>query len=223
MKKLNSIQFEPDIEKKQNNFNFTPKLVSFRELVKEINNNSHYTHSTHFYPAKFIPQVVRYCISAFSKEKDWIIDPFAGSGTTGLEAYLCNRNSYLLELNPILGHILPIKIYKKKELLSNYKLLSILNKMEKSQKKYYPKWTNLEYWYEKEILESLSYFWGYQKNIGTDIYSLIIETSLLKASKQFSYAEHKLPKLFKSKRKKKYIQELYNKDWKQEQIGRAHV
>ena len=91
------------------------ELISFRELVPEISDTGYLTHAIFYYPAKFIPQVVRYAINTFTKQEDWVIDPFAGSGTVGLEAYLCKRNAVLLDLNPLLNHIIPLKIYLGKE------------------------------------------------------------------------------------------------------------
>ena len=85
-------------------------FVSFRELVPDITDTGYLTHAIVSYPAKFIPQVVRYAINTYTKEGDWIVDPFAGSGTVGVEAYLCQRNAVLLDLNLLLNHIMPLKI-----------------------------------------------------------------------------------------------------------------
>ncbi|HLE63391.1 MAG TPA: hypothetical protein VI750_09635, partial [Pyrinomonadaceae bacterium] len=58
-----------------------PELVSFRSLVPEITETTYLTHALYYYPAKFIPQVVRYCLNEYSAEGSWVIDPFAGSAT----------------------------------------------------------------------------------------------------------------------------------------------
>jgi len=187
--------------------------VSFRDLVPQIKDTGYLTHSVYYYPAKFIPHVVRHCIESFTKEDDWVIDPFAGSGTVGLEAYLCKRNSFLLDLNPLLDHIMPVKIPEEEKELSESVLYGLLQDMQKSEIVFRPSWSNLDYWYPDKILEVLSKYWGWQKTLRKDIYSLIIESSLIKVSKHFSYAEHKAPKLFKSKKKSKYIEELLKSDW----------
>ena len=103
----NNPETDPEIE-----------LVSFRELVPEISDTGYLTHAIFYYPAKFIPHVVRYALKSFTKEGDWVVDPFAGSGTVGVEAYLCRRNSFLLDLNPLLNHMIPLKIYDKKQKLN---------------------------------------------------------------------------------------------------------
>lgn len=50
--------------------------------------------------APYPTELVEPCILASTKENDWIIDPFGGSGTTSVVCELLNRNSLLIELNP---------------------------------------------------------------------------------------------------------------------------
>lgn len=49
------------------------------------------THGFHPYPAKFIPQIPRNIIKLLSKEGDIVLDPFCGSGTTGVVAIRYKR------------------------------------------------------------------------------------------------------------------------------------
>ena len=190
-------------------------LVSFRELVPEINDTGYLTHAIFTYPAKFIPQVVRYAINTYTKEEDWIIDPFAGSGTVGVEAYLCKRNAVLLDLNPLLNHIMPLKVYRGKELLSEGNLHKLLEGMRKSKHQFTPNWSNVDYWYAPEILDVLSRYWGFIHNTDDGIYSTLIKSALLKVSKRFSYSEDRTPKLARSKRKLKAIEELLEENWRE--------
>jgi DNA modification methylase len=194
----------------------TPLLVSFRDLVPEITSTSYLTHAIYYYPAKFIPQVVRYCIDNYTKKNDWIIDPFAGSGTVGLEAKLCQRNAVLTDLNYLLNHIIPIKIADQREKLSYSELDKKLLEIFASKDYFTPQWSNIDYWYPQEILEVLQKLWSGQKNLEPDLYSLIIQAVLVKVSKQFSYAEHTKPKLFQSKYKKADINSLLQRDWQGE-------
>ena len=192
------------------------ELISFRELVPEISDTGYLTHAIFYYPAKFIPQVVRYAINTFTKQEDWVIDPFAGSGTVGLEAYLCKRNAVLLDLNPLLNHIIPLKIYLGTERLRKAQLCQILENMaQHTSQGYIPEWSNVNYWYPPEMLEVLSKYWGFIKDSEQAPYSRIIESALLKASKHFSYAEHRTPKLFRSKRKLSYIEKLLKSNWEE--------
>ena len=191
-------------------------LVSFRELVPEINDTGYLTHAIFAYPAKFIPQVVRYAINTYTKKGDWIVDPFAGSGTVGVEAYLCKRNAVLLDLNLLLNHIMPLKVYRGKELLSEANLHQLLEGMRESKHPFIPAWSNVDYWYTPEILEVLSRYWGFINCTDDGIYSTIIKSALLKVSKRFSYTEDRTPKLARSKRKLKAIEELLKENWREQ-------
>ncbi len=194
-------------------------LVSFRELVPEITDTGYLTHAIVSYPAKFIPQVVRYAINTYTKEDDWIVDPFAGSGTVGVEAYLCKRNAVLLDLNLLLNHIMPLKVYRGKEQLHKKHLCKLLDSMQENKKhRFIPAWSNVQYWYAPEILKLLSHHWGYIYSIEDNVYAAIIKTALLKVSKRFSYTEHRTPKLARSKRKLAAIEELLSENWKDQLI-----
>lgn len=51
------------------------------------------------HPAVFPKELARRCILLSSRPGDLILDPFSGSGTTGLVAAELNRNAVLIELN----------------------------------------------------------------------------------------------------------------------------
>ncbi|OQY46147.1 MAG: adenine specific DNA methylase Mod [Anaerolineaceae bacterium 4572_78] len=201
---------------KQNQTDDAIVTVSFRNLVPHITETTYLTHPIYYYPAKFIPHVVRYCIDTYTKENDVLADPFAGSGTVGLEAYLNRRNAFLLDLNPLLNHIIPIKIYQGKDSLEATILDEMLHAVVNSHTSFIPAWSNYQYWYPESMLETISRYWGGQKLLDKNIYTQIIEASLVKISKHFSYAEHKAPKLFRSKWKQKYINQLLQINWQDE-------
>lgn len=50
--------------------------------------------------ATYPPALVRPCLVAGSRVGDWVLDPFAGSGTTGMVAQELGRHVALIELNP---------------------------------------------------------------------------------------------------------------------------
>jgi hypothetical protein len=52
-------------------------------------------HSVHWFPGNFIPQIPVALIQALSKPGDLVLDPFGGSGTTGIEAIRLGRNAIL--------------------------------------------------------------------------------------------------------------------------------
>ena len=50
--------------------------------------------------ATYPPDLIKPCILAGSKPGDTVLDPFGGSGTTGMVALELGRNALLIELNP---------------------------------------------------------------------------------------------------------------------------
>lgn len=52
------------------------------------------------HPATFPRELARRCILLGSRENDMILDPFSGSGTTGIAANELSRKAILIELNP---------------------------------------------------------------------------------------------------------------------------
>jgi len=52
------------------------------------------------HPATFPRELARRCILLGSRQGDTILDPFGGSGTTGIAAKELNRKAILIELNP---------------------------------------------------------------------------------------------------------------------------
>ncbi|MEA2104604.1 MAG: DNA methyltransferase, partial [Candidatus Cloacimonadota bacterium] len=57
------------------------------------------THSPK-YRGNFAPQIPRNLMEMFSKERDYILDPMVGAGTTLIEAKLLNRNALGIDINP---------------------------------------------------------------------------------------------------------------------------
>ncbi|MGC9347954.1 MAG: TRM11 family SAM-dependent methyltransferase [Anaerolineae bacterium] len=53
-----------------------------------------------WYWGNFIPQIPRQMMLRYTKVGDWVLDPFAGSGTTLIECRRLGRNGLGVELNP---------------------------------------------------------------------------------------------------------------------------
>ena len=66
-------------------------------------------HSFHRYFGKLIPAIPAFAIKYYTRQGDWVCDPFAGSGTTLVEAKLNNRNALGFEINPISCFISKVK------------------------------------------------------------------------------------------------------------------
>jgi len=123
---------------------------------------SKYSHGIHKYPAKFFPELPRWLIKRFSKPNDLILDPFAGSATTNIEALLSNRNSVAIDVDPFARYLAKVKTtpIDKNELSEVVeKILKKLvefnpNKISQSEIPDFPYRDN---WFTKEMLLELYY------------------------------------------------------------------
>ncbi len=84
--------------------------VIFRELMPGIPSTTYATFGLYKYPAKFIPQVIAYALTAYGQPGMSVIDPFAGYGTVGTVARLCGNSYELWDLNPLLQHLHSVAI-----------------------------------------------------------------------------------------------------------------
>jgi len=120
---------------------------------------SYFTHGIHRYPAKFIPQVPRFCIDRYSEPGDVVIDPFMGSGTTLLEALLMGRDSYGIDILPLAKLITKVKITPMnfKELKSTAeKLITVIAADEEENDEYIPEIANFDHWFRKDVAGKLA-------------------------------------------------------------------
>ncbi len=120
------------------------------------------THSLHKYPAKFFPELPRWLIKRYSQENDYILDPFAGSGTTNVEALLLKRNSVGIDVDPFSRFISKVKVtpLSEKDLRGAHKILLdvILNyRPSLVAESDLPKFPYRDNWFNKEILLELTY------------------------------------------------------------------
>lgn len=74
------------------------------------NETQYITHGYHRYPAKFIPHLARQLLETYTSIEDCVIDPFAGCGTTLVEAKLLGRDSIGFDVNPVAKLITDTKV-----------------------------------------------------------------------------------------------------------------
>jgi len=145
----------------------TNKLVMKLEFEKSNGNGSttYLTHNFHTYPAKFIPQIPKSTIMALTKERDIILDPFCGCGTTLVEAKLLNRNAIGVDLNPIATLVSKAKTHKINEKQIN-SISNLLLEIKKDINNYYekkkvnvvyniPSFNNINHWFQSNVLNEL--------------------------------------------------------------------
>ena len=190
--------------------------VLFRELVRDVPSTTYATHDLYMYPAKFIPQVVRYAIERYTEPGDWVFDPFAGYGTVAIEATLTGRNAMLWDLNPITKVLTYASIYRGQVLLRDFEVDWDYGKAFK------PRWSNITYWHPREFLDALSRAWGYWHS---EVFgkvktpeelskAFLVAIPLLKITRYFSYADEEIAKTYKSRYAEEKVRKLLSTDWK---------
>ena len=120
------------------------------------------THGLHKYPAKFFPELPRWLIQRYSKEQDHILDPFAGSGTTNVEALRLGRNSVGIDVDPFSRFLSQVKVtpLDAQELESAQEsLLQEVLDYQPSQvvKSDIPDFPYRDNWFNREIILELAY------------------------------------------------------------------
>ena len=78
------------------NFEALPDSVKmtypFLQVPKPAKKEKNIGTDTNFHPTTKPVKLMSYIITLFTREGDWVLDPFLGSGTTGIASKLINRN-----------------------------------------------------------------------------------------------------------------------------------
>ncbi|MDJ1431533.1 DNA methyltransferase [Halostagnicola sp. A-GB9-2] len=149
--------------------------MDFRALANDLDdgrtipNTTYLTHDIHKHPAIFIPQIPSYIIRQFTSKRNEsgdrpiVLDPFSGSGTTGLEAKITGRDYLGIEINPLSRLVSevstsPLPPNALKQAQAEY--ISLLHETEaKLYEKYDAEFldrTKKEHWFEPEVVRDLS-------------------------------------------------------------------
>lgn len=122
------------------------------------NNISAITHGFFKYPCKFIPHIPRWAIKKYLKQKDNLLDPFCGSGTSLVEGVLHGKQSYGIEIDAYGRLLAEVKTtpFTKKE-IEGLKIGfdELIKKVNKDGKVIIPKIDNLDLWFKKDVAYSL--------------------------------------------------------------------
>ena len=168
-----------------------PKPIDLsEELGRYIGKQVSYaTHGIHRYPAKFIPQIPRFCLDSYSKPGDQILDPFMGSGTTLLESYILRRNSFGIDIHPLARLIAKVKITPVDPThLSSHsrQLLSRIRADEDDNSEWIPEIPNRDHWFRDEVLCDLAtikkHIWRMRRGDCQDFFKICFSSIIRKMS-----------------------------------------
>jgi DNA modification methylase len=115
-------------------------------------------HSFHRYFGKLIPGIPAFAIETFSKEGDFVLDPFSGSGTTVVEANERNRQGVGTDINPLATFVAGVKSAYIAEDKLTKKLNLILDNWKINSKTKFPEEpyvVNMDHWFRPEVKNEL--------------------------------------------------------------------
>jgi len=174
--------------------------------IKQTNPNT-YTHGMFKYPCKFIPEIPRWAMRKYLNEKGNVLDPFAGSGTTILEAVINSHDAYSTEIDDIAKLITKVKTtqlsQREFDLLDQYYSNIILdlncafNKIER------PEINNLEHWFSNKTICDLSRLKNSIMKITNESIKDFFYVCFVSIIKKVSFADDTSPKPYVSNRIKK--------------------
>lgn len=150
---------------------------------------SYATHGIHRYPAKFIPQIPRFCLESYSEVGDDVLDPFMGSGTTLLESYILGRNSYGIDIHPLARLIAkvkttpldPVQLERAAE-----ELMVGIREDGGDNTSWIPEIPNRDHWFRPSVLRELAtikkHIWGMRPGHQQDFFKICFSSIIRKSS-----------------------------------------
>lgn len=172
-------------------------------LQKNVNN---YTHGIFKYPCKFIPEIPRWAIKKYGVSGGIVFDPFAGSGTTLLEAQIQNMNAYGTEIDEIAKKIIKVKTqnYNIKDLKAIMNDFQFIMESYNSEKQIFvPDINNLNHWFPVKNSIALGRLKTVINMLLNSKSKLFFEVVFLSIIKDVSYADSASPKPYVSNKIKK--------------------
>lgn len=145
--------------------------MNFRKLADRISwsDTAPLTHGIHKHPAIFIPHIPRYLINTFSSKRNEdgnrpvILDPFCGSGTTGVEAKVAGRDFLGVEINPLSKLVSDVATTPIPYTVLRNTKEEIVQRLDSTEKTYYEEYdvefldqTNKHHWFNDEAIEGLT-------------------------------------------------------------------
>jgi len=117
-----------------------------------------YTQGFHSYPAMMIPQVAGRLIEKYSKEGDFILDPFCGSGSVLVEARIAWRYSWGIDLNPLAVLIARVKTTPINPSILYKEYCSLVERILEmdDHEAHTPQFFNIDFWFKDSVIKSLA-------------------------------------------------------------------
>lgn len=144
-----------DFLKKANLFDRAP--IEAWTVVGSNAKINYSTHGVYRYFGKFPAPIASKLISHYTKEGELVIDPAAGSGTTGVEALLLGRDAQLFDVNPLSVLVAKVKTRQIDITITERAINRVQNRMKTIQsEEFETSEVNLHHWFLPETITELS-------------------------------------------------------------------
>jgi DNA modification methylase len=150
---------------------------------------SYATHGIHKYPAKFIPQIPRFCLEAYSDVGDVVLDPFMGSGTTLLESYISGRDSLGIDIHPLARLIAKVKTTPVDPGIlegASDTLIQSIREDKDDNSEWVPEIPNRDHWFRPHVLADLAtikkHVWALKQRDCRDFFKICFSSIIRKVS-----------------------------------------
>lgn len=149
--------------------------MNFRKEANELSdsrsipNTTYLTHGIHKHPAIFIPHIPSYLIRQFTQsrnsdgERPTVLDPFSGSGTTGLEAKINGRNYVGIEINPLSRLVSEVSTTPIPPSALEYAREKFIDRLDSLEETKYEEYdvefldrTGKDHWFQQKAIEGLT-------------------------------------------------------------------
>jgi hypothetical protein len=195
------------------------KIIQVEEIPTDVelnatleitsNNLGYFTHSFFKYPCKFIPLVPKWAILKHTRPGEFVLDPFAGSGTTLVEAVLLQRNALGVEfdkLSQLLCETKTVKLSGRQiQLLAEFKA-ALFREIDQGYL-FRPDLHNISHWFPPEnvlqlaaLRERIDGIYAKTQDRGIHNFLLVCFAAIVR---KCSYADDASPKPYVSTRIKK--------------------
>jgi DNA modification methylase len=197
----------------------TETIIQVQEIPLKVSNNSileitsndvgYFTHSFFKYPCKFIPQIPRWAINKYGQGNAIILDPFAGSGTTLVEAVLQGKRSIGVDFDT-LSQLLcktKVKLLSENQIKDIHDFSKEVFSIKKKKSNFLPDLHNIYHWFPEKNVKDLQHLKKsieekYKKNNDQEIYNFLL-VAFASIIRKCSFADDTSPKPYVSTRVKK--------------------
>jgi DNA modification methylase len=198
-----------------------PRDIDFNTTFEIVSNDvSYFSHGFFKYPCRFIPHIPRWAILKYTQKGQLVLDPFAGSGTTLVEAVLNERNALGVDFDKLSQLLCRTKTQKisSRQLSQMPSIGSQLFENDDIPNMANPDIHNLHHWFPpKNIRDLTNLKSAIEINFGTKkdkrIYNFLL-VCFASIIKKCSFTDDTSPKPYVSRRIKKepaYVKEIFIK------------